>query len=288
MRRVGDFRHARNRAPPSPCLKAIMDQFFSAHRRRRRVADRADRQSADRRGSLARPAGPPPARRRTELVDTAPIPGGGELQLVRYGDDFAIQFRSDELMGSIDHASEEALATLAYGCPGAQRGKVLIGGLGMGFTLGAALACWGPDARITVAELVPEVVGWARGPLAHLFGTHLSDPRVEIRIADIHDVIAEAPARFDAILLDVDNGPDGFIRPENDRLYCNWGLRAAFDALTPGGVLAVWSAYRDPAFAERLEAAGFAVIEREVEDTGNDARGPNAVWLATRPEAPAA
>jgi spermidine synthase len=286
MRRVRFLREVRSRGQRSPQLKAIMDQFRSANRRRRRATDRADRQSLDRRGTLLRPANASPARRRTELVDTAPIPGGGELHLIRYGNDFAIQFRSDELMGSVDHASEEALATLVHGALPPGRNAVLIGGLGMGFTLGAALASWGADARITVAELVPQVVDWARGPLAHLFGSHLADPRVEIRIADIHDVIASASAQFDAILLDVDNGPDGFMRPENDRLYCNWGLRAALDALTPGGILGVWSAYRDPAFAERLEAAGFAVIETEVDDTGNDARGPNAVWLATKPAMP--
>lgn len=221
------------------------------------------------------------------LVDRAQIPGGGELQLVRYGADFAIQLGGDELMGSCDHASEEALATLVCGRIGAGAADILIGGLGMGFTLGAALDAWGADARITVAELVPEVLDWARGPLAHLFGADLADPRVRVEIADVHDLIAEADGRFDAILLDVDNGPDGFIRPENDRLYCAWGLRDAFAALRPGGILAVWSAYRDPAFDGRMTAVGFAVEEHGIPGTGNAERGLNAIWLARKPDRPA-
>jgi spermidine synthase len=117
--------------------------------------------------------------------------------------------------------------------------------------------------------------------LAHLFGSHLTDPRVGIQIEDVHDVIAGAPDRFDAILLDVDNGPDGFIRPANDRLYCNWGLRAAYAALRPKGVLAIWSAYTDPAFVDRLEQTGFAVDEVSMPAVlGGDRQ--NTIWLASR------
>ena len=164
-------------------------------------------------------------------------------------------------MGSCDHVSEEALATLACERLGNRDGDVLIGGLGMGFTLGAALAAWPERSSITVAELVPKVVTWARGPLAHIFRDHLSDPRLTIDMSDVHDVIADATDRFDAILLDVDNGPDGMIQAENERLYCNWGLRSAHAALKCGGVLAIWSAYLDADFGARLEDAGFEVEE---------------------------
>ncbi|HZV58023.1 MAG TPA: spermidine synthase, partial [Sphingobium sp.] len=109
--------------------------------------------------------------------------------------------------------------------------------------------------------LVPSVVTWARGPLAHLSGVHLADPRVSLKLIDVHDEISAARNRYDAILLDVDNGPEGFIKLENDRLYCNWGLREAHAALRPGGVLAIWSAFPDPDFVERLERAGFEVDE---------------------------
>lgn len=179
--------------------------------------------------------------------------------LLQSGDDFSIQFGKEELMGSCDYLSEQALAALACERLASSDGDVLIGGLGMGFTLGAALAAWSPSSSITVVELMPQVIAWARGPLAHLFQGHLADPRVTLRHADVHDVIAGANAEFDAILLDVDNGPDGLIQLENERLYCRWGLQAAHSALRPGGVLAVWSAYPVSGFAARLETVGFGV-----------------------------
>jgi len=223
------------------------------------------------------------AEKHVQIVDSADIPGGGQLHLLRCGSDFSIQFRSEELMGSQDHSSEEALATLTCERVAAKDGRVLIGGLGMGFTLRAALAAWGPAATIVVAELIPKIVAWAAGPLAHLFGTGLADARVSIEIADVHDVIVGAEATFDAILLDVDNGPDGFIRLENDRLYCNWGLRAAYAALRPGGVLAVWSAYGDPVFARRLETIGFAVVEVDMPDMADTDSRSYTIWFAARP-----
>jgi spermidine synthase len=219
-----------------------------------------------------------------ELVDTADIPGGGQLQLLRCGPDFSIQFGEDELMGSQEMDSEQALATLACHRMGARRDRVLIGGLGMGFTLGAALAALPDTSTIVVAELIPKVVTWANGPLTHLFGSNLSDPRVVIEIRDVHDVIDDASGSFDAILLDVDNGPDGFIQAANDRLYCNWGLRAAFAALRPGGVLAIWSAYNDDAFVDRLQNAGFVVDEVTLPATSGRVRTPYTIWLACRPE----
>jgi spermidine synthase len=266
----------------------FMGQLRTANKRHRRATVRGLVRSAVTGADLDWLAGPSvvPANDRHPiiLVEAANIPSGGQLHLLRRGPDFSIQFCSDELMGSQDHLSEEALATLACERVGPERGDVLIGGLGMGFTLRAALAAWGPAARITVAELVPEVVSWARGPLAHLFGTDLRDERVSIEIADVHDLIVGADAAFDAILLDVDNGPDGFIRLENDRLYCNWGLRAAYAALRPLGVLAVWSAYADPAFARRLEAVGFAVEEAKISETGDGEGELHTIWLASKPE----
>ncbi len=185
-------------------------------------------------------------------------------------------------MGSQLSGSEEALATLACRRLGSRGNRVLIGGLGMGFTLGAALSTLPASAEIVVAELVPEVVAWANGPLAHLFGNHLSDPRVSLRIGDVHDMIVAAPGGFDGILLDVDNGPDGLIHLANDRLYCNWGLRACYAALRPGGVLAVWSAYTDDAFVDRLRNAGFTVEELRIRATGGRTGARHTIWLASR------
>lgn len=187
--------------------------------------------------SAPAPAGKPSASRPIEVVDVAEIPGGGQLHLLKCGEEFSIQFGEDELMGSRDHLSEQALATLTCERLASNDGHVLVGGLGMGFTLGAVLKAWAPGSSVVVAELVPQIVSWAKGHLAHLFGANLSDPRVSIQLEDVHDVIIKEQDRFDAILLDVDNGPDGFMTPANDRLYCRWGLRATYAALRPSGVL---------------------------------------------------
>ena len=217
------------------------------------------------------------------LIDTAEIPGGGQLRLMRRGNDFSILFGRNELMSSRVRGSEEALATLACQRLRSQNPKILIGGLGLGFTLGAALTALPTGAAITVAELVPKVVTWANGPLAHLFGDNLADPRVSVEVRDVHDLIVNASERFDAILLDVDNGPDGFIHAGNDRLYGNHGLRAARAALKPGGVLAIWSAYPDKAFADRLKKAGFAVDEIKTRATGGRKGAHHVIWLAVKP-----
>jgi spermidine synthase len=216
------------------------------------------------------------------LVDTADIPGGGHLQLMRYGPDFEILYGDEQLMGSWVSGSEEALATLVADRIGARGGRYLIGGLGMGFTLVAALKALPASASIVVAELVPKIVSWARGPLAHLFGGSLEDARVSLRIRDVHDVIVEERGGFDAIMLDVDNGPDGLINIANERLYCNWGLRAAYDALRPGGVLAIWSAYTDPDFFARLQKAGFEVEEVRMDAEGGQENPHHVIWLAVR------
>jgi spermidine synthase len=218
-----------------------------------------------------------------ELVDVADIPGGGQLRLLRCGADYSIHFGDEELMGSEAFQSEQALASLAIGRIAERCDRILIGGLGMGFTLGTALEVLPCSSEVVVAELVPKVVAWANGPLAHLFGEALTDRRVSIEIRDVHDVIDDADQAFDGILLDVDNGPDGLIQLANERLYSNWGLRAAYSALRPGGVLAIWSAYEDALFAKRLANAGFLVDEAKVPDTQGRERAPYTIWLAVRP-----
>lgn len=218
-----------------------------------------------------------------EVIDTAAMPDGGDsLRLVRRGEEYSIMLGATELMNSRLSGSEEALATLACAkIVGRPRPHILIGGLGMGFTLRAALAKIGEDAELTVAELVPAVVAWGRGPMAHIFAGSLDDPRVRIAEADVADLIG-APSRYDAILLDVDNGPDGLSRPGNDRLYDRGGLARAKTALRPGGVLAIWSSAPDPAFTRRLRGAGFAVDEVPVRARG-DRGARHVIWVALRP-----
>lgn len=218
------------------------------------------------------------------LIDSADIPGGGRLHLVRHGQDFEILFGEEQLIGSWVSGSEEALATLVCERLGPRAGRLLIGGLGMGFTLGAALMALPASATIVVAELVPKVVSWAGGPLAHIFGDSLRDPRVSIEVRDVHDVIVEQGGCFDAILLDVDNGPDGLVHLANERLYCDWGLRAAHVALRPGGMLAIWSAYPDDAFFQRLKSANFEVEEIRMDADGGQQQSRHTIWLATRLE----
>jgi spermidine synthase len=198
------------------------------------------------------------------------VPGGeGELRLYRRGDDFSISIGATELMTSRQSGSEEALARIACErIADRRRPAVLIGGLGMGFTLRATLAALPADADVTVAELVPAVVAWAQGPLAELFAGSLDDPRITILEEDVAAPIARARGAWDAILLDVDNGPAGLSIESNDRLYAAAGLRAARGALRPGGVLAIWSSAPDPAFTRRLEAERFHVEELPVRSSG--------------------
>jgi spermidine synthase len=180
--------------------------------------------------------------------------GDGELSLYQRDTELSIRVDGEELMSSRQHGSEERLAEL--GCKDA-RGPVLVGGLGMGFTLRAVLDLV-PKVQVIVAELAAIVVEWNRGPLAHLAGNPLDDPRVDVRIADVGQVIRDAaPASLDAILLDVDNGPRALVAPDNDSLYGRAGLLAQRRALRPGGMLAVWSAAREHGYASRLVAAGF-------------------------------
>ena len=159
---------------------------------------------------------------------------------------------------------------------------MLIGGYGMGFTLRAALSLLPATAQVTVAEIIPAVLAWARGPMAELTGGSLDDPRVTIREADVAAVIRAQPGAWDAILLDVDNGPDGLTRPANDGLYIARGLAAARAALRPGGVLAVWSAGADAAFTRRLAKAGFTVDEVRVRARSNGKGPTHTIWFAVR------
>jgi spermidine synthase len=218
-----------------------------------------------------------------DLIGTADVPGGEPLRLFRRGGDFMIVLDRNELMNSRMSGSEEALATMTCARLGnTERPHLLIGGYGMGFTLRAALAVLGPDARLTVAELVPGIIEWAHGPMAALTGGCLDDPRVDIAIGDVVAVIADATAQYDAILLDVDNGPDGLTRASNDRLYTAAGLAAAKRALKPGGLLAVWSAAPDAAFARRLAGAGFTVEEVAVRARSNGKGPRHVIWFGRK------
>lgn len=192
---------------------------------------------------------------------------------------------TNELMNSRLSGSEEALARLSCErIAGRKQPKILIGGLGMGFTLRAALSGLSNDASVVVAELVPAVVAWARGPMAEIFGGSLDDPRVTIRETDVGHIIRSGISAWDAILLDVDNGPEGIVYKGNDALYGAAGLGAARAALKPGGVLAVWSQGPDSGFARRLKQAGFAV--EEINTRANGKRGArHVIWIATAPAA---
>ena len=216
-------------------------------------------------------------------LDTAKIPGGGELRLIRRGAEFAIMLGTNPLMNSRLSGSEAALATLSCArIKGRREAHVLIGGLGMGFTLRAALPELAADARITVAELVPEVVAWARGPMAAVHGDSLDDPRVTIHVGDVGALVRASRAAFDAILLDVDNGPDGLTQAGNDRLYSAAGLAAAREALKPGGVLGVWSCAPDDRFAARFKKGGFAVEDVRVKAHAGRGGTRHVVWVGVR------
>jgi spermidine synthase len=214
-------------------------------------------------------------------LDTATVPGGDTLRLMQRGHEFAIMAGAITLMNSRMSGSEITLAELACErLQGRKHCRMLIGGYGMGFTLRAALSGLRADAEIVVAELVPEVIAWARGPMADLTAGCLDDPRVRIKNGDVGAAIASARARYDAILLDVDNGPDGLSREANNKLYTTHGLMTTRHALRPGGLLLVWSASPDVQFGRRLERVGFTV--EEVKARANKGRGGRyVIWIAT-------
>ena len=218
------------------------------------------------------------------LIDTTIMPdGGGELRLKQRGSEFSIMLGAIELMNSRLSGSEEALARLSHDrIRSHPRPHMLIGGLGMGFTLRAALAELPSDARITVGELVPAVVAWARGPMAEVFAGCLDDPRVSIREGDVGRLIQSATGEYDAILLDVDNGPEGLTRRANDDLYSVAGLRASRTALKPNGVLSVWSSAPDAGFTRRLKEASFAAEELSVRASTKGRGARHMIWMATK------
>ncbi|MGM0914103.1 MAG: spermidine synthase [Pseudomonadota bacterium] len=219
-----------------------------------------------------------------ETIGTASIPGkGSELRLLQRNDEFSIRIAGapGELMNTRLHGSEDALAELACRrVADRPQARVLVGGLGMGFTLAAALKVLGAEAEVVVAELVPGVVEWNRGPLGNAAGNPLADPRTRVSIGDVGELLRREPGGFDAIMLDVDNGPEGLTRRENDWLYSPEGLATAQQALRPDGVLAVWSAGQDPAFTERLRRVGLLVetVTVRAQRPGKGAR--HCIWLA--------
>lgn len=217
---------------------------------------------------------------------TAAAPQGGTLRLLRRGDEFSIRLDDgNELMNSRLSGSEEALATLAFGrLAGRPSPRVLIGGLGMGFTIRAALAVAPPDARLIISEIVPDLIGWASVHMAAIFGECLSDPRVEVRPGDVGDEIRSAASAFDAILLDVDNGPDGLTREGNADLYGQVGLQSAHRALTSGGILAIWSAAQDRSFTKRLSQSGFDTSAQTVRARRTRRGARHTIWIAIRPD----
>lgn len=218
----------------------------------------------------------------TQLGKTT-VPGDGRtLTLHRDKDDFHIHLSGrGELMSSRKHGSEDALGQIpCQRLRQRESARVLIGGLGMGFTLAAALAEVGPEAEVTVAELIPEVVEWNRGPLGEPSGRPLDDPRTRVYLGDVTKLISRKKGYFDVIALDVDNGPDGFTQSSNDWLYSTKGILAAQQALTPDGILAYWSAGQDRAFHDRLRRSGFLVEERVVRAHGKKG-ARHYIWLAS-------
>jgi spermidine synthase len=216
------------------------------------------------------------------LVDSASTPDGGALELWRRGEEFSIRTAGHELMGSRSYGSEATLAELAVAARGdAPRQHVLIGGLGFGFTLAAALRCLRADARVTVDEISPAVIRWNQGVLGALAGQPLADPRVAVRAADVVDQLRHGAERFDIILLDVDNGPSALSQARNAWLYRDEGVARLQCALGPSGVLGVWSASGDAKFVERLRRARLRVEEHRVPASGRRGKR-HVVWIARR------
>jgi spermidine synthase len=216
-----------------------------------------------------------------QIVDRAPAPDGAEWILARRGDEWVVRAGGRVLMSSRQHGSEEALAALGLAKVARPR-TVLVGGLGLGFTLRAALDRLPADARVVVAELVPALAAWNRAHVGHLAGRPLEDPRTRLQHGDALQRIAEAKGAFDAILLDVDNGPSALADARNARLYGDGGVRACRDALRAGGALAVWSAGPDERYLERLEKAGLDAGVHAVPARGGTSRGVRHVVFVGR------
>jgi len=220
-----------------------------------------------------------------EEIDRAEVPGHeGEVILLKRGTEFSIRTAGTELMNSRRHGSEGSLAELTCNRIKRKSGlRILIGGLGMGYTLAAALEQSEPDTLITISELIPAVVRWNREQMGHLAGMPLGDPRVSVEEEDVAETIRKRKAAWDAILLDVDNGPDGLTRKANDRLYDKSGLKTSFSALRPEGILAVWSSGADDAFTRRLKRCGFQTETLTVPVHKSAKGGRHTIWLAGKP-----
>lgn len=221
-----------------------------------------------------------------EKIDKAIVPGQNEkITLLKRGNEFSIRTRETELMNSRVHGSEDALAELTLSRMNQKENiKILIGGLGMGYTLAAALEQSGPDACIVVSELVPDVVKWNRKYLGHLSGMPLLDSRVSVEEKDVANIIRRYSSVWNAILLDVDNGPAGLTCKSNNQLYGRSGLKAAFSALCPGGILSVWSAAEDGTFTQRLTQCGFKTRTVTVRARKSGKGGRHTIWMAEKPD----
>ncbi len=221
-----------------------------------------------------------------ELLASAQIADGELLELFSHAGHFMIVMGRNELMNTRMRFSEEQLAQLTIDRLTKPSPRILIGGYGMGFTYRAARARLGGDAQIIIAEIAEAIIDWARGPMAKLTGDSLTDPRLDLRICDVAALIDDAndgtSAKFDAILLDVDNGPDGIVRDANNRLYSRTGLAKARDALAPGGILAVWSAAPDPAFRKRLHDTGLSIVEWKTRSRPNNKGAHHVIWFAQK------
>lgn len=221
-----------------------------------------------------------------ELLDTVDIQDGETLELFSHGSDFMIVLGYNELMSTRMRFSEEQLAEMTLDRLDTPRPRILIGGYGMGFTLRAALARLPENAQVVVAEISDKIIDWARGPMAKLTGDCLEDPRLDLKICDVAALIDDANdgtcAKFDAILLDVDNGPDGMVRADNNRIYSRTGLGKARDALKPGGIVSVWSAAPDHGFRRRMQEARLDVEERSVRSRPNNKGAHHVIWFGKK------
>ncbi|MCK5541772.1 MAG: hypothetical protein KAI40_03700 [Desulfobacterales bacterium] len=219
-----------------------------------------------------------------EEIDRAKIPGHkGEVTLRRRGSEFSIRTLDTELMNSRLHGSEDALAELTCNRVEKSNLKILIGGLGMGYTLAAAIKQSEPDTLITVSELIPAVAKWNREHLGHLAGMPLDNPRVTLRVEDIAKTIGKKKSAWDVILLDVDNGHEGLTQKTNDRLYNKAGLKKSFSALCPKGILGIWSSNDDEAFTRRLKQVGFQVQTKSIRARKSKKNSRHTIWLAEKP-----